>query len=83
MSSSARPIPEATSSGTVYFGEWKTGTVWLHLVSPVIGFLIITYVLFNADVHAKVGGIAWLMIGVVILVGLRLAGRAPELNLAV
>ena len=72
------------ASVVVYFIVKKRArTVGLHLVSPVIGFLIIAYVLFNADVHAKVGGIVWLMIGVLILIGLRLAGRAPELNLAV
>lgn len=67
-----------------YFIVKKRGRSFgLHLLSPVIGFLIIAYVLFNADVHAKVGGIAWLTIGVAILIGLRLAGRSPELNLAV
>jgi amino acid transporter len=71
------------ASVVVYFIVKKRArTVGLHLVSPVIGFLIIAYVLFNADVHARVGGIVWLMIGVLILIGLRLAGRAPELNLA-
>jgi hypothetical protein len=32
-------------------------------------------------VHAKVGGTAWLAIGVVILIGLRVAGRSTELRL--
>ena len=52
-----------------------------HLVSPVIGFVIIAFVLLNADVHAKVGGIAWLAIGAIVLVGLRLAGRSVDLKL--
>jgi amino acid transporter len=59
----------------------RARTFGLHLVSPVIGFVIIAYVLFNADVHAKVGGLVWLGVGVVILVGLRLAGRSTELKL--
>jgi len=71
-------------SVVVYFIVKKRArTVWLHLVSPVIGFLIIAYVLFNADIHAKVGGGAWLLFGVAVLIGLRLTGRTPELNLAV
>lgn len=56
-------------------------TFGLHLVSPVIGFVIIAYVLVKADVHAKVGGLVWLAIGVGILIGLRLAGRSTELKL--
>jgi len=55
--------------------------VGLHLLSPVLGFAIIAYVLFNADVHAKVGGMTWLAIGIVILVGLRMAGRSIALRL--
>jgi hypothetical protein len=50
-------------------------------VSPVVGFVIIAFVLANADVHARIGGSAWLAIGVVILAGLRLAGRSAELQL--
>jgi amino acid transporter len=59
----------------------RARTFALHFVSPVIGFVIIGFVLANADVHAKIGGLAWLAIGVVILAGLRLAGRSTELQL--
>jgi hypothetical protein len=38
-------------------------------------------VLANADVHAKVGGSVWLAIGIVIAIGLRIAGRSTELRL--
>jgi hypothetical protein len=61
----------------------RVRTFALHLVSPVIGFVIIAFVLANADVHAKLGGTAWLAIGVVIVAGLRLAGRSTELQLEV
>jgi len=54
-----------------------------HLLSPFIGFAIIAYVLVNADIHAKVGGLAWLAIGVIVLMGLRMAGRSAELRLDV
>jgi amino acid transporter len=59
----------------------RARTFAMHLVSPVIGFFIIAFVLVNADMHAKIGGSAWLAIGVVILTGLRLAGRSTELQL--
>ena len=64
-----------------FFLRQRTGRVGLHLLSPVLGFAIIAYVLFNADVHAKVGGTTWLAIGIVILVGLRMAGRSIVLRL--
>ncbi len=40
---------------------------FLHVVSPIIGFLVIGYVLWNADIQAKVGGLIWLVIGVGVL----------------
>jgi amino acid transporter len=59
----------------------RTGRVGAHLLSPAVGFGIILFVLVNADVNAKVGGLTWLAIGAVIAVGLRLAGRSTELRL--
>jgi amino acid transporter len=59
----------------------RTGRVGVHLLSPAIGFGVILFVLVNADVNAKVGGLAWLAIGAVIAIGLRLAGRSTELRL--
>lgn len=53
---------------------------WLrHLVAPVIGFAILFYVVINAQVAAQTLGFVWLAIGVVVLVGLVLTGRRPEL----
>ena len=55
-------------------------TFALHLASPAIGFVVIAFVLANSDVHAKLGGTAWLAVGV-IMAGLRVAGRSTELQL--
>jgi amino acid transporter len=55
-------------------------TYGLHLLVPLLGFVIIGYVLVNADTSAKVGGVAWLAVGVVVLVALRLTGRRTELR---
>jgi len=52
----------------------------LHLVVPACGFVIIGYVLWNADVHAQVGGGVWLLIGAAMLLVLRLVGRSTELK---
>lgn len=69
-------------SVVVYFLiKRRTGSVGLHLVSPVIGFVIIAFVLISADAHAKIGGVVWLAFGVLMAVGLRMAGRSTELKL--
>lgn len=53
----------------------------LHLVVPLIGFVIIGYVLVNADIHAKVGGLIWLAIGIAVLIFFKVTGRSPSLTL--
>ncbi|WP_169946619.1 APC family permease [Microbispora sp. H11081] len=53
---------------------------WRHLVAPVIGFLILLYVVINANIAAQVLGFVWLAIGAVILVGSILMGRRPTLS---
>ena len=50
-----------------------------HIVSPVLGFLIIGYVIVRADVAAQRLGLSWLAVGVVILVFFYATGRRPEL----
>jgi amino acid transporter len=53
---------------------------WLrHLVVPVIGFLILLYVVINAKVAAQVLGFVWLGIGVVVLAVFYGTGRRPTL----
>jgi amino acid transporter len=65
-----------------YVGRKKSKNYLLHLVVPALGFVIIAYVLLNADSLAKIGGIVWLGIGVVVYVVNRVrgvtAGPAPE-----
>jgi amino acid transporter len=54
---------------------------WLrHLVFPLIGFLILLYVVINANVAAQRLGFIWLGIGVVILIVLYASGRRPRLS---
>jgi amino acid transporter len=50
-----------------------------HLVSPVLGFLIIFYVLIRADVLAQTVGFIWLGVGIVVLIFFYATGRRPEL----
>ncbi|MDH2444345.1 APC family permease [Amnibacterium sp. CER49] len=53
----------------------------LHGVVPVLGFLIIGYVLINADPLAKIGGLVWLVIGAIIFAINIARGRKPELSI--
>jgi hypothetical protein len=51
-----------------YYGvRRRSRNAFLHWVSPVIGFLVIGYVLWNADIAAKIGGVVWLVIGAGVL----------------
>jgi len=50
-----------------------------HLVSPSIGFLIIGYVLLNAETNAKIAGSAWLLAGLALFVVFRLLRRPTRL----
>jgi amino acid transporter len=52
---------------------------WRHLVAPVLGFVILGYVVINAKVAAQKLGFVWLGIGVVVLIGLLAAQRRPAL----
>jgi amino acid transporter len=46
----------------------RSRNVALHWVAPILGFLIIGFVLVNADASAKIGGLIWLGIGALVLV---------------
>ena len=49
-----------------YVVRQKSRNHLLHLAVPVVGFVIIAYVLINADALAKIGGIVWLAIGAIV-----------------
>jgi amino acid transporter len=63
-----------------YLLRQKSRNYWKHLIAPVIGFLILLYVVINAKVAAQTLGFIWLAIGVVLLIGLRATGRKPDLS---
>ncbi|MBO0679960.1 APC family permease [Mycolicibacterium sp. S2-37] len=63
-----------------YIVKQKSKNYLLHLVVPALGFVIIAYVLFNADILAKIGGLVWLVIGAIIFGVNVVRGRGvPEL----
>ncbi|HEX3782271.1 MAG TPA: APC family permease [Pseudonocardiaceae bacterium] len=69
------------SVAAYYLIKKRQKTFGMHLVVPLIGFLIIGYVLYNADIHAKIGGGIWLLIGIIVVVVRKLTGRSTEINL--
>ena len=58
----------------------KSRDYWRHLAVPVIGFLILLYVVINAQVAAQTLGFIWLAVGIVLLLVLRATGREAELS---
>jgi len=58
-----------------YIVRKKSKNYLLHLVVPVVGFLIIGYVLLNANDAAKIGGIVWLVVGLGVYLYYRWSGR--------
>ena len=62
-----------------YVVHRKSRNYLLHLAVPAIGFLIIGYVLFNANIEAKVGGLVWLVLGAAVFLYYRATGRKTDL----
>ncbi len=69
------------SVGVYYLIKRRQRTYGMHLVVPLIGFVIIGYVLYNADTHAKIGGSIWLAIGIILIVIRKLTGRDVTLTM--
>jgi hypothetical protein len=47
---------------------------------PVLGFLILAYVMINAQLEAKYLGLIWLVVGLVVMGVLLATGREAELR---
>ncbi|WP_448620150.1 APC family permease [Geodermatophilus sp. URMC 65] len=58
----------------------KSRNWWLHLAVPVIGFAILAYVVYNAQVAAQELGFVWLVAGLVLMGVLVATGRKPEIR---
>ncbi len=69
------------SVGFHFLVRKRERTYGLHLIVPLIGFVVIGYVLYNADAKAQIGGSCWLAIGLLVLLVRRLTGRSAELKL--
>jgi amino acid transporter len=62
-----------------FIGREKNRNWARYLLAPSIGFAIIGYVLLNAELNAKIAGLAWMTAGVVVFVTLKRLRRATSL----
>ena len=71
------------ASVVIHFrGGARSGQLLRHLVAPLVGAAIVGYVLWNAGTSAKLGGLAWLGLGVCLAVYLKLRGRTLAIPVA-
>ncbi|QMU80250.1 APC family permease [Streptacidiphilus sp. PB12-B1b] len=71
------------SVGFYFLVRRRQRSYGMHLVVPLIGFVIIGYVLYHASAHAQIGGCCWLAVGIAVLVVRRRRGGPVELKLDV
>ena len=62
------------------FRTGQTGQWFRFILSPAVGAVIIAYVLFNTEEHAKIAGISWLAAGILVLLALKASGRSTALT---
>ena len=66
-------------SVVIHFMLRQRSRDWIrHLVVPVLGFLIVGYVLVNAELNAKIAGACWMTVGVVALLMIKRLGKRPS-----
>jgi amino acid transporter len=56
----------------------KSRRWFIHLVFPVLGFVILAFVLYNARASAQILGVVWLAIGIVAAILLARRGRLSD-----
>ncbi len=66
----------------VYFVFRRGSRSVRHTVVPVVGLVILGFVMWSANVAAQVTGLTWLALGIVVVVVLMLTGRTPALAMA-
>ena len=68
------------ASVVAHFMVRRKSRNWMrHLLAPSLGFVIIAYVLWNAEIPAKIAGGSWMTAGLVVLFVLWRKGRAVAL----
>jgi len=69
-------------NASVLFQFWRDpARDWLkHIAVPLLGMAITGYVLWNAEINAKIAGAVWLAVGAVFFLTLRYLGRSADLD---
>ena len=62
-----------------YLIRRRSMNLWSHLIMPLAGMTVLTYVVINANLLAQRVGLVWLGVGLVVLIGLYASGRRPTL----
>jgi amino acid transporter len=62
-----------------FIGRQKSRQWFSHLISPILGFAIVGYVLVNIQALAKITGLVWLGVGVIMLIVIKTRGGRPGL----
>ena len=63
-----------------YLVRKRSKNLFAHLLMPAVGGTILGFVVWNANVAAQRLGFVWIGLGVLVLIGLYVAGRRPELS---
>ena len=63
------------ASVIVHFRREAAGNIWRYVVAPIVGLVIIGYVLWNAEANAKIAGCLWLAAGAAYYLSLRILAR--------
>jgi amino acid transporter len=63
-----------------YFTQGRPGSAWRNVVVPVLGISVLLAVVIHANILAQRVGLAWLALGVVVLLALFATGRRPRLS---
>jgi amino acid transporter len=63
-------------SVVIHFMVRKRSALWIrHLAVPATGFVIVAYVMVNAQGNAKIAGLCWMAVGLVTVLVLKARGR--------
>jgi amino acid transporter len=66
-----------------YVVKNKSTDYWNHLIFPLIGFVVVVYVWISLAPQAKVLGLSWLSVGVIIAIVFALQKKETSINLDV